>query len=96
MNKVIIGVLFTLGVMGICEGKPQKYRLESWVYRGTTYYLPQKRVWARTNYFPLPFKVWQSGSFPFTNKSSAEAIIDNWKRDEEDRKRFKSIYISVE
>jgi hypothetical protein len=70
------------------EGKP-KYRIESWVYNGTTYYLPQKRVWYRTNYFYLPFKVWRSGSYPFQHMSQAEEIIDNWKKDYQEKRDYK-------
>ena len=77
-----------LGVM-TSEGKP-KYRIESWVYNGTTYYLPQKRVWYRTNYFYLPFKVWKSGSYPFQYKSQAEEIIDNWKKDYQEKMDYRN------
>ena len=68
-----------LGVMTL-EGKP-KYRIETWIDNGTRYYLPQKKVWFRTNYFTLPFKVWTSGAFPFQHQSQAEQIIENWKAD---------------
>jgi hypothetical protein len=76
-----------LGVVTL-EGKP-KYRIESWVYGGTTYYLPQKRVWYKTNYFYLPFKVWHSGSYPFMYKSQAEDIINNWKSDHNEKLTYK-------
>lgn len=76
MKRLII-VLMLLGVVTL-EGKP-KYRIETWVYNGTTYYLPQQKIWYRTNYFPLPFKIWRSGSYPFQYKSQAEDIIQNWK-----------------
>jgi hypothetical protein len=71
-------VLLLLGVVTV-EAKP-KYRIETWEYNGIRYYLPQQRVWARTNYFPLPFKKWESGSYPFQHKSQAEEIISNWKQ----------------
>lgn len=76
MKRLII-VLMLLGVVTL-EGKP-KYRIETWVYNGTTYYLPQQKIWYRTNYFPLPFKIWRSGSYPFQYRSQAEDIIQNWK-----------------
>lgn len=68
-----------LGVMTL-EAKP-KYRIETWVDNGVKYYLPQKKVWYRTNYFYLPFKVWNSGAYPFQRQSQAEEIIQNWKMD---------------
>ena len=77
MKRLIILISLSLGVMA-AEGKP-KYRIETWVYNGTTYYLPQQKIWYRTNYFPLPFKIWRSGSYPFQYKSQAEDIIQNWK-----------------
>lgn len=84
-----------LGVM-TSEGKP-KYRIESWVYNGTTYYLPQQRVWYRTNYFYLPFKVWVSGAYPFQHKSQAEDIIQNWKDTYQERMDYRrSKFIMVE
>ena len=86
MKRLII-VLMLLGVVTL-EGKP-KYRIESWVYGGTTYYLPQKRVWYKTNYFYLPFKVWHSGSYPFMYKSQAEGIINNWKSDYNEKLAYK-------
>lgn len=84
-----------LGVMTL-EAKP-KYRIESWVYEGTTYYLPQKKVWYRTNYFYLPFKVWHSGSYPFMYKSQAEDIINNWRYEHDAKLAYKkSKYYIVE
>lgn len=68
-----------LGVIGL-EAKP-KYRIETWVDNGVRQYLPQKKVWYRTNYFYLPFKVWKSGSYSFQHQSHAEEIIQNWKMD---------------
>jgi hypothetical protein len=75
--KCLIIVLMLLGVVTL-EGKP-KYRIETWLYNGSTYYLPQKRVWYKTNYFYLPFKVWESGQHPFLYKSQAEDVIKDWK-----------------
>lgn len=68
-----------LGVITL-EAKP-KYRIETWTYNGTRYYMPQRTVWYKTNYFKLPFKVWKSGEYPFQYKSQAEEIIQNWKDD---------------
>ncbi len=93
--KRIITVLLLLGVMTV-EGKP-KYRIQTWVYEGTTYYLPQQQVWYKTNYFYLPFKVWKSGSYPFQHKSQAEDIINNWKNDLQAKREYRnSRYIFVE
>ncbi len=86
MKKFLL-VLLLLGVMTV-EGKP-KYRIESWVYNGTIYYLPQRKVWYKTNYFPLPFKIWRSGAYPFQHKSQAEEIISNWKKDHQEKIDFK-------
>ena len=86
MKKFLL-VLLLLGVMTV-EGKP-KYRIESWVYNGTTYYLPQQKIWYKTNYFPLPFKIWRSGAYPFQHKSQAEEIISNWKKDHQEKIDFK-------
>jgi hypothetical protein len=95
MKRIIILISLLLGVM-TTEGKP-KYRIESWVYNGTTYYLPQERVWYRTNYFYLPFKVWRSGSYPFQHKSQAEDIIQNWKDARRERLEYrKSKFYIVE
>lgn len=94
MKRIII-VLLLLGVITV-EGKP-KYRIQTWVYDGTTYYLPQQRVWYKTNYFYLPFKVWKSGSYPFQHKSQAEDIINNWKNDLQAKMEYRnSRYIFVE
>jgi hypothetical protein len=83
-----------LGVITL-EAAP-KYRIETWVYRGQSYYLPQRKVWYRTNYFPLPFKVWRSGSFPFQTQMGAEEVIQNWKADWlEKRKYHRSEYIEI-
>lgn len=83
-----------LGVMTL-EGKP-KYRIETWVYRGQQYYLPQKKVWYRTNYFYLPVKVWVSGAYPFHNQYQAEEIIQNWKDEYQSKKDYRqSQYIEI-
>ena len=86
MKKTLI-VLMLLGVVTL-EAKP-KYRIETWVYEGQRFYMPQERVWYRTNYFTLPFKVWRSGAYPFQHKSQAEGIIQNWKSEYQARKDFK-------
>ena len=74
-----------------------KYRIETWVLSGQKQYLPQKKVWARTNYFPLPFKIWVSGEYPFQNESQAEEVIRNWEQLELEKKKYKKsefIYIN--
>ena len=94
MKRLII-VLMLLGVTTL-EGKP-KFRIQTWTYEGTTFYLPQQRVWLKTNYFPLPFKVWESGSYPFQSKNQAENIIQNWKDSYQKKKEYKrSKYYMVE
>ena len=94
MKRLII-VVMLLGAM-TSEGKP-KYRIQTWTYEGTTFYLPQQRVWFNTNYFPLPFKVWESGSYPFQNKDQAESIIQNWKDSYQKKREYKrSKYYMVE
>ena len=94
MKRLII-LLMLLGVTTL-EGKPI-YRIQTWTYEGTTFYLPQQRVWLKTNYFPLPIKVWESGSYPFQNKYQAEQIIQNWKDILQKKKEYKrSKYYSVE
>lgn len=87
MKRLIILISLSLGVV-TTEGKP-KYRIESWMYNGTTFYLPQKKVWLKTNYFYLPIKVWESGSYPFQHKSQAEEIIQNWKNDYREKLEYK-------
>jgi len=95
MKRLIILISLTLGVMST-EGKP-KYRIETWVYNGTTYYLPQQKIWYKTNYFPLPFKIWRSGSYPFQHRSQAEDIIQNWKDSYQEKKDYRqSKYFMVE
>jgi hypothetical protein len=94
MKKLIIFVML-LGVVTL-YAKP-KYRIQSWVVGGTRMYLPQQKVWYRTNYFPLPFKIWVSGDYPFQNKEQAEEIIKNWKEDIELKKLYNKtefIYIN--
>lgn len=86
MKKMLV-VLLSLGVMTL-EAKP-KYRIETWVLDGYTQYLPQRKVWAKTNYFTLPYKVWVSGEYPFQDKKLAEEIIQNWKSEEEAKKLYK-------
>jgi len=93
MKKLFL-VLMLLGVITL-EAKP-KYRIETWVDNGVQFYLPQKKVWYKTNYFPLPFKVWVSGDYPFQNKYQAEEIIENWNQSDIDIKKYKNsefIYI---
>lgn len=81
-------VLMLLGVIAL-EAKP-KYRIETWVDKGTRYYLPQRTDWYRTNYFVLPIKIWRSGSYPFQHKSQAEEIIQNWKDDYQAKREYKN------
>jgi hypothetical protein len=93
--KIFLMVLLLLGVVTM-EGKP-KYRIQTWKYDGTTYYLPQKKVWATTNYFTLPYKVWESGSYPFQHKSQAEEIIKEWKKSVQDKNDYRiSQYVYVD
>ncbi len=87
MKKLIIFVML-LGVVTL-HAKP-KYRIQSWVIGGTRMYLPQQKVWYRTNYFPLPFKIWMSGDYPFQNKEQAEEIIKNWSQSDIDIKKYKN------
>lgn len=78
------------------QAKP-KYRIEIWEHNGTTYYLPQQKVWYRTNYFALPFKIWQPASYPFQNRYQAEEIINNWKYSYKENKiHRKSKYFVIE
>jgi len=87
MKKLIIFVML-LGVVTL-HARP-KYRIETWVLSGQKQYLPQRRVWARIDNVPLPFKIWVSGSYPFQHKSQAEEIINNWKQTEIERKEYKN------
>jgi len=94
MKKLFL-VLMLLGVITL-EAKP-KYRIETWVDNGVQFYLPQKKVWYKTNYFYLPFKVWKSGSYPFQYKTQAEDIIQNWKEDYQAKMDYKrSEFIEVQ
>jgi len=87
-------VLMLLGVMTL-EAKP-KYRIETWVQSGVRYYLPERKIWYRTNYFPLPFKIWVSASYPFQYKSQAEDVINSWHEDYKAKRDYKrSEYIEV-
>ncbi len=98
--KGLVLVLMLLGAMTL-EAKP-KYRIETWVYSGDRYYLPQKRIWASIyiggiGKIPLPFKVWQSGSYPFNRKEEAEGIIRNWKEDYQAKvDYYQSEYIPIQ
>lgn len=93
MKKLMI-FLMLLGVTTL-NANP-KYRIETWSTNGQKYFLPQQKVWYRTNYFPLPFKIWVSSSYPFQNKWQAEEIIQNWKVEHEMKKNYKqSEFINV-
>ena len=95
INKFVLLIL--LGVIALELNAKPKYRIETWVTNGERQYLPQKRVWYKTNYFYLPFKIWYSGSYSFKYQSQAEEIIKNWKEDEKTKKEWrKSTYIEVE
>ncbi len=96
MNKSKFILLILLGVIVFELNAKPRYRIETWVTNGERQYLPQKRVWYRTNYFYLPFKVWKSGSYSFKYKSQAEEIIENWKADEKAKKEWrKSTFIEI-
>jgi len=93
-NKFFLVIL--LGVIVSQLNANPKYRIETWVYRGERYYLPQKKTKVTIKNIKLPFSVWKSGSYPFTNQNAAEQIIKNWKEDEEAKKEFKkSSYIEI-
>ncbi len=93
MKKLLL-IVMLLGVITL-EAKP-KYRIETWVENGTRYYLPERRVWFKTNYFYLPFKIWVSGAYPFQHKSQEEEIINNWRADYMAKKEYKqSEFIEV-
>lgn len=95
INKIVLTIL--LGAMVLELNAKPKYRIQTWVSNGQKQYLPQKRVWYRTNYFYLPFRVWHSGSYSFQTQSQAEEIIQNWKNDKEEKRKYKqSIYIEIE
>jgi len=94
LTKLFLTIL--LGVMVLQLNANPKYRIETWIANGERQYLPQKRLWYRTNYFYLPFKVWYSGSYSFQHKSQAEEIIKNWKADEKAKKEWRnSTYIEI-
>lgn len=96
MNKSKFILLILLGAIVFELNAKPRYRIESWVVNGQRQYLPQRRVWYRTNYFYLPFKVWQSGSYSFQYKEDAEQIIENWKQDEKEKKEYrKSTFIEI-
>lgn len=96
MNKSKFILLILLGVIVFELNAKPKYRIETWIYRGETYYLPQRKVKFTIRKIRLPFRVWKSGSYPFTNQNEAEEIIKNWKEDEKAKKEFKkSSYIEV-
>ena len=85
-----------LGVISLQSYSKPKYRIETWVEHGQRYYLPQQRVWYRTNYFYLPFKVWRAGAYPFKYQTQAEEIINNWKADYKEKFDYKhSEYILI-
>lgn len=84
-----------LGVITL-KAEP-KYRIETWVRGEQRFYLPQKRIWYRTNYFTLPIKVWVSSDYPFQSRDLAEDIISNWKQQyNETRNIKKSEYIKID
>lgn len=86
MKKLVIFLMLS-GVLTL-EAKP-KYRIETWVSSGYPQFQPQRRVWAKTNYFTLPYKIWQPTEYPFQYKEEAEEIIKNWKAEDEAKKSFK-------
>lgn len=94
-NKLFLTIL--LGVIVFQLSAKPKYRIESWIYRGETYYLPEKKVRIYFMKIPLPISVWKSGAYPFNSKQNAEEIINNWKADEKAKKDWKkSKYIEFE
>lgn len=92
-NKLFLTIL--LGVIVFELSAKPKYRIETWIYRGATYYLPEKKERVYIKRIPLPISVWRSGAYPFTNKQAAENIINNWKADEQAKKDWKSSYIEI-
>jgi hypothetical protein len=96
MNKMKVMILILLGVIVLEANARPQYRIRMWVDNGITMYQPQRRVWARTNYFPLPFKVWQSGQYPLRSKESALWVIQNWKEDLLSKQMYRnSEYINI-
>jgi len=93
MKKIMI-VLMLLGVITL-EAKP-KYRIHTWIYNGEKYYQPQKKVWYKTDYFYLPFKIWKSGDYPLKSENEAMWIIQNWQDDYQSNRDYKhSEFIKV-
>jgi hypothetical protein len=96
MNKMRVMILILLGVIVLETNARPQYRIRTWVDNGTKLYQPQRRVWARTNYFPLPFKIWQSSQYPLKDVKSAEWIIENWKGEVLSKQMYKnSEYINI-
>ena len=94
INKVLLTIL--LGVIVFQLNAKPKYRIESWIYQGETYYLPEKKVRVIVKGIPLPISVWRNGAYPFTDKQAAEQIINNWKEDEKAKQEWKqSIYFEI-
>lgn len=94
-NKLFLSIL--LGVMVFELSARPKYRIQTWVYMGATYYLPERKVKVRIGKLELPIRVWRSGAYPFNSKQNAEEIINNWKADEKAKKDWKkSKYIEFE
>lgn len=93
-NKLFLSIL--LGVMVFELSAKPKYRIQSWVYLGATYYLPERKVKIRIRNLELPIRIWTPGAYPYTNKQAAEEIINNWKYDEKAKKEWKqSIYTEI-
>lgn len=93
-NKFFLTIL--LGVIVFQLNARPKYRIQSWVYLGTTYYLPERRVKIRIQNLQLPIRIWKSGAYPYTSKQAAEEIINNWETDEKAKREWKqSIYFEV-
>ena len=89
-------ILILLGVIVLEANARPLYRIRIWVDNGIVLYQPQRRVWARTEYFPLPFKLWQSSQYPLKDKESALWIIQNWKEDLLSKEMYKnSQYINI-
>lgn len=96
MNKMKVMVLILLGVIVLETNARPQYRIRMWVDNGIRMYQPQRRVWARTNYFTLPFKIWQSAQYPFKDEKSALWVIDNWKEEVNAKQMYRnSEYINI-
>ena len=87
INKFFLTIL--LGVIVFELSAKPKYRIETWIYNGSTYYLPERKVRIYIKGIPLPISVWRSGDFPYNSKQNAENIINNWKADEKAKKDWK-------